>query len=168
MEIEGAEWRIPSERSKTGGGHLVPLSPLAMSLIDNLPRFGADGYVFTTTDGEKPVSGWSKAKRRLDHLIDEARIAAGTHQIPEWHLHDLRRTSATGMRSLGTDRLVVSKVLNHAEAGITKVYDRYAADREKRNALEAWAVNLEIIVSPVDDGVAAQAVQMEHSALSTE
>ena len=35
---------------------------------------------------------------------------------------------ATQMRSLGVDRLVVSKLLNHAEAGITKTYDRYAAD----------------------------------------
>ena len=38
---------------------------------------------------------------------------------------------ATQMRSFGIDRLVVSKLLNHAESGITKTYDRYAADPEK-------------------------------------
>ena len=49
--------------------------------------------------------------------------------------------------SLGVDRLVVSKLLNHAEAGITKVYDRYSADAEKNAAMERWASRLREIIS---------------------
>ena len=56
------------------------------------------------------------------------------------------------MRELGVDRLTVSKVLNHAESGVTKVYDRYAADPEKRRALERWARRLETIVQPESAG----------------
>ena len=52
------------------------------------------------------------------------------------------------MRSIGIDRLVVSKMLNHAEAGITRVYDRYAADPEKVTAMERWANRLREIISP--------------------
>ena len=51
------------------------------------------------------------------------------------------------MRGLGVDRLVVSKLLNHAEAGITKTYDRYAADAEKAAAMERWAQKLREIIS---------------------
>ena len=43
--------------------------------------------------------------------------------------------------------LVVSKLLNHVETGVTKVYDRASYDREKRAALNAWAAKLEQIVS---------------------
>ena len=59
---------------------------------------------------------------------------------------------ATHMRSLGVDRLVVSKLLNHAEAGVTHIYDRYSADPEKAAAMERWANRLREIVGgePVD------------------
>lgn len=42
------------------------------------------------------------------------------------------------MTSMGIPRLVVSKILNHAESGITAVYDRHSYDAEKREALERW------------------------------
>jgi len=42
---------------------------------------------------------------------------------------------------------VVSKLLNHVETGITKVYDRASYDREKQAALNAWAARLEQIIS---------------------
>jgi hypothetical protein len=50
------------------------------------------------------------------------------------------------MRSIGIDRLIVSKILNHAEAGQTRIYDRYAADPEKSAAMERWANRLREMV----------------------
>ena len=64
-----------------------------------------------------------------------------------WHLHDLRRTCASHLRSLGIDRLIVSKLLNHAEGGVTRIYDRYTADSEKTAAMERWANRLRDIIS---------------------
>ena len=60
---------------------------------------------------------------------------------------DLRRTAASHMASMGIPRLVISKVLNHVERGITAVYDRHGYDREKRAALEAWAARLGRIIT---------------------
>ena len=80
--------------------------------------------------------GFRRAKARCDKLS----------KVKDWHLHDLRRTAATKMRELGVDRLTVSKVLNHAEGGITRIYDRSAADPEKRIALERWAQHLKTII----------------------
>src|SRR4029077_7990940 len=45
--------------------------------------------------------------------------------------HDLRRTPAILMVGAGVPRLVVSKILNHVETGVTAVYDRHSYDREK-------------------------------------
>ncbi len=69
-----------------------------------------------------------KATRRL-------RRAAGVDFWP----HDLRRTVASHMAGMGIPRLVISRLLNHAEPGVTKVYDRHGYDPQKRKAFEAWA-----------------------------
>jgi len=42
------------------------------------------------------------------------------------------------MVGAGVSRLVVSKILNHVETGVTAVYDRHSYDREKRAALDLW------------------------------
>jgi len=114
-EITDDGWHVPNERAKSGRGHLIPLSSLAREILDEVPEIGE--LVFRTRLGS-----WSWAKERVDA------------KIPHWRLHDLRRTFATQLRSLGVDRVVVSKLLNHAEAGVTKIYDRYAADPEKAHA----------------------------------
>jgi integrase len=133
-EIAEDGWRLPNERAKKGKGHLVPLSTLAREILSDVPQIGE--YVFRSRN-DKPLQGWSNAKERMDALAP----------IPDWHLHDLRRTFATQLRTLGVDRLVVSKRLNHAEAGVTQVYDRYSADPEKAAAMELWANRLREIIS---------------------
>ena len=66
--------------------------------------------------------------------------------MTNWRFHDIRRTVATKMRGLEIDRLTVSKVLNHAESGITRIYDRYSENKEKKQALERWGVELTRII----------------------
>jgi len=79
--------------------------------------------------------------------------------MEHWYIRDLRRSFATHLRSLGVERLVVSKLLNHAEAGATKIYDRYAADPEKTAAMERWANRLREIIkgAPTDNVVQMRA-----------
>jgi integrase len=132
-EIAEDGWHIPNERAKSGNGHLVPLSSLAREILADLPQFGE--HVFRSRFHDKPLQSFWTAKGKLGA------------DIPPWRLHDLRRTFATHLRSLGVDRLVVSKLLNHAEAGVTKIYDRYAADPEKTAAMERWANRLREFIS---------------------
>jgi integrase len=73
--------------------------------------------------------------------------------LPEWHLHDLRRTAATLMTGCGINRLTVGKVLNHAEKGVTGLhYDLYDYLPEKRAALERLAARLSAIFDGRVDG----------------
>jgi integrase len=68
----------------------------------------------------------------------------------DFRQHDLRRTAASHMTGMGISRLVVAKILNHVEPGVTAVYDRHSYDREKREALDAWAAKLfEIVTASV-------------------
>ncbi len=53
------------------------------------------------------------------------------------------------MSSMRIPRLVVAKILNHAERGVTAVYDRHFFDEEKKEAMDLWARRIyEIIMRP--------------------
>lgn len=51
------------------------------------------------------------------------------------------------MTGMGVSRLVVSKILNHIETGVTRVYDQHGYDTEKRKALNAWGTHLNGILT---------------------
>jgi integrase len=142
-------WTIPKERSKNNETHEVPLSDSALALIDSMKRISSGaGYLFTT-NGDSPVSGWSKAKRQLDALMSETARKQGK-QLPPWRIHDLRRTAASGMARIGVQLPVIEKVLNHTSGsfgGIVGVYQRHDFAAEKRDALDAWSREVDRIVS---------------------
>ena len=115
--------------------------------------------MFTTT-GMTAVSGFSKAKRRLDTAMLKAKRAElGTHKgdaIAGWTLHDLRRTAATGMARMNIPPHVVDKILNHVTGtihGVAAIYNRFAYLDERRAALEAWGRYVGNIVAPAASNV---------------
>lgn len=55
------------------------------------------------------------------------------------------------MASLGVSRLVIARVLNHADRGVTAAYDRHSYDSDKRAALDAWGRRLADIVGGGSD-----------------
>jgi len=136
-----ALWEIPSTRTKNKQVHLVPLSMPVCEVLRTLPHTG--DLVFTTT-GETPVSGFSKAKARLNARVTELREEDGLEGIPPWTLHDMRRTMVTVMNEeLGVPPHVVEAVVNHmsgaAKAGVAGVYNRALYLEERKRALERWS-----------------------------
>jgi integrase len=139
-EIHGDEIRIPGERSKSGEPRIIPLSSVAMKLVDTLPRVG--DHVFSSNGSG--LGGWSKAKRSIDTMAAEA----NSGPLTSWRLHDLRRTCATGLQRLGVGLQVIESILGHvggSRAGIVGIYQRHQYVAEARVALEAWALELERI-----------------------
>ena len=174
-EIDKREvlWTLGKARTKAKRLHDVPLSDLALSIIDECPRIGdfvfASGRAGNAHEGRasRPVAlaGWGKAKERLDELMlkhaKALALADGKKEpdeIEDWRLHDLRRTAGTCMARIGIDRLVISKLLNHAEGGVTKRYDRHRYAAEKRAALDRWALHLQAIVDGTGGGNVVQLV----------
>ena len=132
LDLEAATWIIPAEKTKSDRVHLVPLSAMAVGVLNALPCLSE--YVFTT-NGEKPVNGFGKAKEKLGQFIDAQDVS-----VEGWTFHDLRRSVATHMVRLGVSEPVVSRVLNHAAQGVTgKHYALHSYAPEKRHALDLWA-----------------------------
>jgi integrase len=144
VDLAAAWWTIPGERAKNKRAHRVPLSPPAVALLRALHATRASGvrWVFPTRRGS--VSGY---RERVYKTVARLRRASG---VTDFTPHDLRRTAASLMASMGIARPTIAKLLNHAERGVTAVYDRYGYDREKREALDAWARRLEEIVSDAE------------------
>jgi integrase len=144
LDLRAGLWTIAAARTKNGNEHEVPLSDAALALLEGVPRVrNAAGLLFTT-NGRTPVSGFSRAKRRLDALmLQYAREEAGAAvELEPWRLHDLRRSVASGMARLGASLPVIEKCLNHVSgsfAGIVGVYQRHQFKDEKRAAFAAWA-----------------------------
>jgi integrase len=144
VDLESRTWTVPASRSKNGQAHTIPLSDAAASIIVGLPHIGRAGFVFTT-NGRTAVSGWWRAKETVDRAIG----ALDGQAMPHWTLHDLRRTCASGMAALGVPPHVVETALNHRSGtikGVAAVYNRYAYESEKREALDRWAKRVEEIV----------------------
>ena len=143
-ELAGDVWAIPQERYKARLELVIPLTPLALGVLDRLPQIAGSKVVFTN-DGERPFSGYSKAKANFDK-------ACG---ITDWTLHDLRRTARSLMSRAGVNADVAERCLGHVISGVRGTYDRHAYFDEKRRAFEALAALVERIVNPIDNVVLA-------------
>jgi integrase len=149
LDLDNKLWTIPAERAKNKTTHMVPLSEAAVEIISRVPRVKNVDMVFSTT-GSSTVSGFSRAKRRLDK-------ATG---IRDWRLHDLRRTVASGMQRLGIKLEVTEKVLNHRSGsfgGIVGVYQQHDYADETRAALDAWG---RFVIALASDKPAANVVAL--------
>jgi integrase len=144
IDLERRLWSLPREKAKNDQGHDVHLSVQAVEILSPLPRV-AGGLVFST-NGRTAVSGFSRAKERLDALM----VKGAGHEIEPFILHDLRRTSTTGMARLKFPPHVVDRVLNHTSGtirGVARVYNRFDYLDERKTALEAWGRAVEAIVT---------------------
>jgi integrase len=147
-ELDGDMWTIPAARSKNGREHRVPLSALALELLEQLRPLAKDRpHVFpsvhTRQKRERPMLELALSRALRNNRTEDSVLG-----VPWFTPHDLRRSAASGMTALGISRLHVSKVLNHADRDVTgRVYDRNEYAAEKRTALDTWADHLQAIVT---------------------
>ena len=121
LDLDARIWFIPPEKHKAGEAPFaVPLCRTAVDILETLPRFDSGPYVFSTTDGKRPISGFSKVKARVDKAAP---------LTESWTFHDLRRTGRTNLPRVGVRDEVAERCINH-------VPDSYLP--EKRQALDRW------------------------------
>jgi integrase len=138
IDLDSGWWTIPGEKTKNGLTHRVFLSPQSLRILEearSLCEIKPSQYIFPGPRGGHIEN--------VQKSIQGIRATTGIR----FRGHDLRRTAATQMTSMGIPRLTVKKILNHVEPGVTKIYDRYSYDKEKREALEAWSKHLTLLVS---------------------
>ncbi len=165
VDLEKKLWSLPAARVKNKRAHALPLSSASIDILKDLPRIeNDDGIVFParidrrTNRGKSaiPVSGFSRAKLRLDNAIAEL----GPVPLAQWGFHDLRRSCASGMARLGIELHVIERALNHVSGsfgGIVGVYQKHKFEDAMRRAMEAWAAHVERIAS---GGAASNVVEL--------
>ena len=150
-------WAIPAERYKTKRPNFVPLSKAALAVIAAQPKHEDCNYVFPSR-AKTPYSGFGKSKAKLDKAVfavmkKQARKGAKVEPMPNWTLHDLRRTAKTLMVRAGVRPDISERVLGHVIAGVEGTYDRHSYEDEKRDALEKLAEMVERILNPLPSNV---------------
>jgi integrase len=140
IDFERGTWSLPPERTKNGRAHVLPLSALALHIIESVPQRVGRDHLF----GSRSVGGLSHwhAKADLDRKLGAA--------VAEWRIHDLRRTLATRLCDLGTAPHVVEQILNHQSghrAGVAGIYNRSGYANEVRAALAMWSDHVRTLVA---------------------
>ena len=129
---------IAGERNKSGERILVPLSAIAQKKLAEVNHTNGF-FLVSTTNGLKPISGFSKLKKKIDLLSG----------VTGWRLHDIRRGLATHFEDNGVDRFYVERLLNHKDNSVTGIYAKSNHLEMRRNIFEQWS---EILTSKDGSG----------------
>jgi integrase len=132
VDLAEGTWTLRARQTKSRRAHVVTLSALALDVLAVMPHKCPWAF---TTDTAGPISNYSFGKGLLDGWL-----SARVEHVEPWHIHDIRRTVATGLAKLEIPPHVIASILNHAPQGVTaQVYNRYSYVKEKREALDKWA-----------------------------
>lgn len=116
----------PASIMKNRLEHYCPIGRLTREML--MRALPVEGYYFSPlTSVGRPFSNWSKAKEKLDRMID----------IDPWVHHDLRRTWSTNAAELKVPPPVTSRVLSHAtpEGKMSAIYNRHKYKKEMSAAM---------------------------------
>ena len=132
VDMEGALWRIPGERTKTGMEHLVPLSRQAMAVLERMqPLTGGGELVF-------PSPAKHNEPMHANALL--AALRRMGYQTGEITAHGFRATFSTTMNEQGHNPDVIERALAHVPKDkIRAAYHRAKYLDERRVLLQAWA-----------------------------
>ncbi|AHE73633.1 integrase [Enterobacter ludwigii] len=137
FDLDGAVWHLPAERVKNGDAIDIPLPPAAVTWLREL---------HSISGGSRWVLPARKMQHRMIPHIQEstlpvalAKVRREMPNIPNFTIHDFRRTARTHLAALGVDPVVAERCLNHRIKGVEGIYNRHQYFDERRHALELWA-----------------------------
>ena len=160
FDLKNKWWTIPAEKSKNKLTHRVPLTSTAMEILNELKKItGQYQFVFASPVGHTkrnperkagmfPILGSAVDRALRNNQINNLKTKQkNIFNLDHFTPHDLRRTTASMMTKSGVDRLVLKKILNHADREVTAIYDIYEDDKEKQVAMRTWDRELKQILT---------------------
>ena len=112
------EITLPSENTKNGRRHVVPLGTMAKAIL------GA------TARGRRALlSGAGRRRHRSTASRRARRISTERCGFSDWTVHDLRRTFASGLAAIGVQLPVIERLLNHVSGSFGGIVSRVSALR---------------------------------------
>ncbi len=137
FDLENAIWHLPAERVKNGDAIDIPLPTVTVEWLLELRQMSLN-------------SQWVLPARKMQHKmiphIQEstlpvalAKVRSNLPDVPDFTIHDFRRTGRSHLAALGVDPVVAERCLNHRIKGVEGIYNRYEYFKERKAALEKWA-----------------------------
>lgn len=108
---------IPAERTKNKKPHTVPLSPLGVAMLRQLPIRGPEDFVFVGYNWDKPIdidSAWQRVRKRA--------------KLEDITLHGLRHTAVSWLVQDGVSLALAGQVANHSSPSVTQGYSHRALE----------------------------------------
>ena len=148
-EMQEDWWVIPSSRTKNGREQRIPLTDTIKALFGEANEHG---FFFPSLRyPEKPLAATVLSKALQRSVTGKYKKTGEEITIPikqPFTPHDLRRTCATGLASLGFSIEVIAAILNHKPRTVTGIhYTMYQHAAEKQTAIEAWDRKLAAIAT---------------------
>ncbi|MBT2791207.1 tyrosine-type recombinase/integrase [Paraburkholderia strydomiana] len=163
IDLDAGVWRIPAENAKNDDAHTVYLSEFAIIHMQSLIQASAseewlmparkkDGTE-THADPKGITKQISDRQLRFYHRAAHSNRTKHENALvlgaEKWTPHDLRRTSATLMQSLGVLPAVIEACLNHREQNrMKRTYQRYDYAKEKLDAWQRLGQRLKLYTLP--------------------
>jgi integrase len=135
LDIDQREWRIPAERMKMRSPHIVPLSPQALAVIEELrPLTGQFDLLFPSQrDQQRPIS---------ENTLLYALYRLGYHKRAT--VHGFRALASTILNETGFRPDVIERQLAHVERNkIRAAYHRSEYLEERQKMMDWWGACIE-------------------------
>lgn len=140
FDLENAIWHLPADRVKNGDAIDIPLPTVTVEWLLELRQMSLN-------------SQWVLPARKMQHKmiphIQEstlpvalAKVRSNLPDVPDFTIHDFRRTGRSHLAALGVDPVVAERCLNHRIKGVEGIYNRYEYFKERKAALEQWTALL--------------------------
>lgn len=150
FDLDKAVWHLPEERTKTSAAIDIPLPPWAVETFRELHRLACgSAYVFPARKMQH---------RMIPHIdLNTLNAALSKHikpklaDIPNFTIHDFRRTARTHLAALGVDPVVAERCLNHKIRGVEGIYNQHDYFDERKKAIDEWARLLKALEEGRDD-----------------
>ncbi|MCV1327369.1 tyrosine-type recombinase/integrase [Escherichia coli] len=137
FDFNESVWRLPAERVKNGDAIDIPIPTVALEWLKELHQMSCN-------------SQWVLPARKMQHRmiphIQEStlpvalsKVKGNLPDVPNFTIHDFRRTARSHLAALGIDPVVAERCLNHRIKGVEGIYNRYQYFDERKRALDLWA-----------------------------
>jgi integrase len=175
VDFEGRTWFIPKADTKGGENDLtIFLSDFSLEQFRKLhtatghsdwlfPARNHDGHVCVKSMSKRVGDRQSMFKKDVDGLArkpmscrrHDNTFLLGQGTEGAWTPHDLRRTGATMMQSLGVPLDIIDRCQNHVLSGskVRRAYLQHDYAEEKRHAWGLLGDRLALILNPADNVV---------------
>jgi integrase len=135
LNIDQGEWRIPAERMKMRSSHIVPLSPQALGVVEELRLLtGQFDLLFPSQrDQQRPIS---------ENTLLYAIYRLGYHKRAT--VHGFRALASTILNETGFRPDVIERQLAHVERNkVRAAYHRSEYLEERRKMMDWWGACIE-------------------------